>query len=40
MNLDAPGSRELTGRDLMETGLLVTIADQPGSVVMAYKRAK
>ena len=37
-NLDEQGSVELTGRALMETGLLVAITQQPGSVVITYKR--
>ena len=39
--LGEPGGAEtcrMPGRDLLEKGLPVTIADRPGAVVMAYKR--
>ena len=29
----------MTGRDLMEGGLPVTIKDRPGAVIIVYKRA-
>jgi len=38
-NLDAPGSTEMTGRELMERGLAISIKEQPGAVVITYKRA-
>ena len=37
-NLDVPGTSELTGQELMEKGLLVSIADKPGSAVFVYER--
>ena len=37
-NLDAPEPRELTGRELMETGVRVELAERPSSAVIAYKR--
>jgi alpha-galactosidase len=37
-DLDAPRAKEITGRELMEKGILVTIAAQPGAVVITYKR--
>jgi alpha-galactosidase len=37
-NLDAAGSTEMTGRELAEKGLAVTIKDQPGSAVIIYKK--
>jgi len=39
-DLDAPRAKEITGRELMEKGILVTIAAQPGAVVITYQRAK
>jgi alpha-galactosidase len=38
-NLDLPGTRELTGQTLTETGLSVPIQDQPGSAVIVYRKA-
>jgi alpha-galactosidase len=37
-DVDHPGATEVTGRDLMEQGLQIAIADQPGSVVITYER--
>jgi alpha-galactosidase len=37
-NLDLPGAREIRGHELLEKGLSVAIADQPGSVVIIYKK--
>ena len=37
-NLDESGAVEMTGRQLMETGLPVAIKDRPGVVVLVYKR--
>jgi len=37
-NLDVPGNTEMTGRDLMEKGLVITIQDQPGSAIITYKK--
>jgi alpha-galactosidase len=37
-NLDVPGSTELTGRELMEKGLLLRIEAQPGFAMLVYRR--
>ena len=37
---DVQGSSEMTGRELMETGLAISIKDQPGAAIITYKRAK
>jgi alpha-galactosidase len=37
-NLDDPGETHANGRELMEPGLTITIRDQPGAVVLTYKR--
>nr|MBC8875293.1 GH36 C-terminal domain-containing protein [Planctomycetota bacterium] len=37
-DLDKPRSTEMTGRELTEKGLLVSIPQRPGSVVITYKR--
>lgn len=37
-NLDATGSTEMTGRELLDTGLPVTIKDQPGAIIITYKK--
>lgn len=37
-NFDAAGAMEITGRELMESGLAVAIKEQPGAVVIAYKK--
>jgi alpha-galactosidase len=39
-DLDATGSKELTGREMMEEGLPVVIKAKPGAVVITYKRVK
>lgn len=39
-NLDTGKTEELTGAKLMEEGLRVTIADRPGSALVAYRRVK
>ena len=38
-NLDVPGTIQMTGRQLAESGLSVSIKEQPGSAVIVYKRA-
>jgi len=38
-NLDKPGSTKMTGRELTEKGLPVSIPERPGSVVITYKKA-
>ncbi len=37
-NLDCDQPTTLTGRELMDHGLLVTIPDQPGAVLVTYKK--
>jgi alpha-galactosidase len=37
-NMDVPGVREMTGRDLMEKGLHVVLEKQPDSAIISYKR--
>ena len=37
-DFDAPDTRTLTGKKLMEEGLLVTIPNQPGAATIAYKK--
>ncbi len=37
-DLDARASTELTGREMMDNGVRVDIKEQPGSVVIVYKR--
>jgi alpha-galactosidase len=37
-NLDAEGATVMSGRELMETGLLVTLARRPDSAVIVYRR--
>ncbi len=39
-NVDAMGSEIVTGRELTETGLPVVIDQQPGSVVITYKKVE
>jgi hypothetical protein len=38
-NLDVAGSTEMTGRELMESGLLIAISEKPGAVLITYKKA-
>jgi alpha-galactosidase len=37
-DMDVPGVREMTGRNLMEKGLHVVLEKQPGSAIISYKR--
>ncbi len=37
-NLDTSKTTEITGRNLLETGLPITIKDQPGSALITYKK--
>lgn len=37
-NTDLPGKATMTGRQLMQDGLTVPIADKPGAAVVVYKR--
>jgi alpha-galactosidase len=39
-NLDLPGSVEMSGRELMEKGLLVSLKKQPDSALITYRKAK
>jgi alpha-galactosidase len=39
-NLDVPGTKPMTGQELMEKGLPVEIRDRPGSAVFRYERRK
>jgi hypothetical protein len=39
-NLDVPGTKQMTGQELMEKGLLVEIGDRPGSAVLRHERMK
>jgi hypothetical protein len=36
-NLDVSGTTEISGRELLDKGLLIEIKDQPGAVVITYK---
>ena len=40
VDLDGGPARQATGQELMDKGLLITIADQPGAVVLSYRRLK
>jgi alpha-galactosidase len=37
-NLDEAGSKELTGRELSEKGLLMVLKDRPGAAIVIYKK--
>ena len=37
-NLDVPGTSEMTGRELSETGLVIAVKEQPGSALITYKK--
>jgi alpha-galactosidase len=37
-NLDSAGTAKMTGRELREQGLPVTIKDRPGAALITYKR--
>ena len=37
-DLDADASQEASGHDLMETGLRISITDQPGATLLVYQR--
>jgi len=39
-NLDVPGTTEMTGRELMEKGLLVAVSERPGSAIVVYRKVK
>ena len=40
INMDIVGTVEMTGQDLMEKGLLVSITEQPGAVLIVYERLR
>ncbi len=37
-NFDIPNKINMSGKELMEKGLPIGIADQPGAVVITYKK--
>jgi hypothetical protein len=37
-NFDVLGSTEMTGKELMESGLPITIKDRPGAAVIVYRK--
>jgi hypothetical protein len=37
-NLDAPGTVEMSGRELLEKGLSIAIGERPGTAVIVYKK--
>lgn len=39
-DVDAPGAQGMTGRELMEHGLMVNVKDQPGAAIILYKRVE
>jgi len=39
-NFDLPDKINMTGRELMEKGLPITITDQPGAVVITYRKLR
>lgn len=39
-NMDVPGESQFTGRELQEKGLPVEISDQPGAVLIIYRRLR
>jgi hypothetical protein len=39
-NLDTAGESPFSGRDLQEKGLPVAITDQPGAVIVTYRKVK
>jgi hypothetical protein len=38
--MDVPGLKEMTGGELMEKGLVVSIPNQPGAVIITYEKVK
>jgi Glycosyl hydrolase family 36 C-terminal domain len=38
-NADEPGAQTLTGRELMQKGLKVSLRDKMGAAVITYKRS-
>jgi hypothetical protein len=39
-NMDVPGASQLTGQELMEKGLLISLKEQPDSALIVYTREK
>lgn len=39
-SVDTPEAKEMTGRELMESGLPVSIASQPGAAIITYRELK
>ena len=39
-NLDVPGATEMTGRELLESGLPIAIPDRRGAVIITYRKAR
>ena len=39
-DLEHPAPATMTGRELMETGVLVALKEQPGAAVIVYKQVK
>ena len=39
-DLDHPQGTQMMGRELTESGLLVSIRERPGAVIFTYKRTK
>jgi alpha-galactosidase len=37
-NLDAAGAKDVPGRELLDHGVTITIKDQPGATIVAYKK--
>ncbi len=37
-NLDIPGKTEMTGRELLDKGLMIAIKGKPGSAIITYKK--
>jgi len=40
VNLDAPAATEMSGAELMEKGLPISIAQQPGAAIVTYQKVK
>jgi hypothetical protein len=39
-NMDVPSASEMTGQNLMEKGLLISLKEQPDSALIVYKRER
>ena len=40
VNLDRPGKSEITGKELMDAGLPVSMPERPGAAIFTYRRVK